>query len=510
MDRFLTQLEKPRVVIALIAGLILSYWATRMVGFTGLGGDEAEQVLFAQSWRWGYDVTNPPLYTWLLIFLFGLFGKSVGLVLALKLAILALIYGAVYGLALFALGPTRKREAALAALSLVLLFNVGWYSIYSYSHSLMNALFVVLTFATLLKALMDGRWRWYIALGVVLGLGILTKYSYGAFVLGLMLAVFSSTRLRERVKMANVFASFAIAGLICAPHMMWLIDSAADVLRLAQYKLQVNGDTPYVSGVVKGLWNVLRALFAFMSPLWLVVVAVFPLGRLLGLSTPPKDRGIADLLLSRTLAFTLLGIVGIIVAGAATQFRPNYLFFLVLTPLWLFLRVPLADIGLKRQRIYAGLVLAGLGLSVGGAAGKAILDPIRCKKCQLFIPYADIAQELRNRGFRGGTVFATWHPAPLPGNLALYLDEGRVISKKFLHVRPSHNEKPGQCLSVWIPQSQGGPNTENALGSTGGNFGFNLDSKTPVTHLEFPLYRVPNKRVLIDYVLLDPGQGDCR
>lgn len=508
MTQLMKILQRPYFVTGLVLMLVVSYWSIRMAAFSGLSADEAEQVLFAQTFRWGYDVANPPLYTWILATLFTLFGKSLGLALALKFIVIGLIYAALYVAARLTLGRERPLDAALIALSPLLIFFIAWNALFNYSHSLLNALLVIVTYIVAIKIFEDGRWRWYLLFGLVAGLGVLTKYTYVLSLLGMLGAGMSLAAVRSRVLPLRLTVALGIAGLVIAPHGWWLFQSFDQLVFVANYKLQISSDVSYPQGVATGLWNIVRAVFAFMSPLWIVVAMIFWPGfyalKRSGSST------VAGQWLGRSLLVVLVLMAAMVIFGGITQFRPNYLFLMTLFPLWVFASIPVAAIGDKRRQVYGALLLACGVLSLGGMAGKAVLDPLRCDKCQYLVPYADIARELEAHGFTHGTVFATWYPVALAGNLSLYLDNARTISKQFLSVRPPVGATPGQCLTLWVPQEQGGPDTENAIGSTVGNFDIAIDPQTPVTRLRFPLYRAPEKTVLIDYILLDPGSGDCR
>lgn len=307
-----------------------------------------------------------------------------------------------------------------------------------------------------------------------------------------------------------MLAALALAVLICAPHVWWLAGKLEHLQEVVNYKLQMTEDVPYLSGMAKGLWNIVRAAFAFMSPLWLVLVLMFPM--FVKAAQTDQPRAIEAALLGRAFVIVLALMVAMVVLGGATQFRPNYLFLMILFPLWVFLRLPGEAEPGKRRRLYGALLLGAVGLSVGIMAGKAMVDPQRCKKCQMFMPYEDIARALQERGFTGGTLFGAWHPAPLPGNLAMYMDEARAVSKKFRAVRPPHRGAPGQCLTVWVAQEQGGPETDHMLSLTEETFVLGIDRQKPVPmgRLKIPLYRIKDRYVLIDYLLLDPGAGDCR
>lgn len=508
MTRLLTFLERPAAVPAIVAALMTAFWAIRTTLLDGLGGDEAEQVLFAQSLRWGYDTANPPLYTWLLIGLFDLFGKSASLVLAFKFAILGAVYIALHFTARRALGPERSLDAALAALSPLLLFFVGWYALFSYSHSLLNALFVILTFGLALRLAGDGRWRVYAALGVVVGLGVLTKYSFSLFLLGLLVAGLTLSETRARILSPRLFLSIAIAVSVVAPHALWLAGSLAALRDAVVYKLEIDAATPWLTGVGQGLVSLGRALFAFLSPLWLVVLLAFPTVFRLRPASP--EHSLAAALLGRSFAVTLAALVLMVLAGGVTHFRGNYLFLLILAPLWVFARIPVEARLDRRRKAYAGALAAAAVLALGVLAAKPFVDPARCRQCQELVPYDALAEELVTRGFAGGSLYANWYPLPLAGNLVLHLDTARAISSKFPNIRPSRAEEPGQCLLIWVPVEQGGYNTRTLRILAFQVFNADVPEDTPVTRLELPIPRAREKKILVDFMLLDPGPGECR
>ncbi|OEJ68461.1 glycosyltransferase family 39 protein [Magnetovibrio blakemorei] len=512
MNSLLKTIERPIAIHMMVLALIVVYWSIRMWGFSALGADEAEQVLFAQSFQWGYDVANPPLYTWILLALFSIFGKSIGLTLAFKLIILGAIYIALYQAARISLGPERRLDAALAGLSPLLIFFVSWNSIFVYSHALLNALFVIFTYIAVLKVSKEGKWRWYLALGLLIGLGLLTKYSYAMFVFGLLGASLTISDLRRLIVSRRMLMTLAVASLVLFPHVLWLFDSLEQIKLTTAFKLQITNDVPYLEGVGKGLWNIIRALFAFMSPLWVLLLLIFPV-----FIKPPKNPqgpSLESVLLGRTLILILGLMAGMVVFGGVTQFRPNYLFLMILFPLWVFTRIPAESIASPRRKVYAALLVSAAILSVAGLSGKAFYDPLRCRKCQYLVPFKEIARELENRGFTGGTLFGSIYPVPLAGNLALYMDNARAVSLKLDRVhrtaRPPLQSTPGQCLVVWMAPEMHGPITKNMISELVHNFDADIDPASVPTRLSFPFHRAPNKNVLIDYILLDPGSGRCK
>src|SRR3954447_13371695 len=70
-----------------LAGYLVLHFLLRLWASPNIGTDEVEQALFAQSWAWGYNPRQPPLFTWLLLGAYALFGAGIVAHLALKYAV---------------------------------------------------------------------------------------------------------------------------------------------------------------------------------------------------------------------------------------------------------------------------------------------------------------------------------------------------------------------------------------------------------------------------------------
>ncbi|MCG8510210.1 MAG: glycosyltransferase family 39 protein, partial [Rhodospirillales bacterium] len=350
--------------------------------------------------------------------------------------------------------------------------------------------------------------RSYAALGVVVGLGVLTKYSFALFLIGLLAAGLSLPQTRSRILSPRLLFSIAVALIIAAPHAVWLAGSFSALQDVIVYKLEIDADTAWLVGVGQGLLSLGRALFAFLSPWWFVVLLVFP-AAFRHRPVPQRHSPVAALL-GRSFAVILAVMILMVLAGGVTHFRGNYLFLLILAPLWVFARIPAEAQPGGRRKAYTAVVLGAAILAVGTLAAKPIVDPQRCRKCQELVPYETLALELATHGFKGGTLYATWYPLPLAGNLALHLDGARAISSKFPNIRPKRAEPSGQCLLIWVPPEQGGLNTRTLRILAFQVFDAEVPEDTPVTRLEIPIDGASDKKILVDFMLLDPSNGECR
>ncbi|MCC6470938.1 MAG: hypothetical protein IT563_21660, partial [Alphaproteobacteria bacterium] len=66
-----------RVFLALIAAYAILQFALRVAVSPSLGRDELIEAIIAQGWALGYNPTQPPLYTWLIVGASEIFGPGV-------------------------------------------------------------------------------------------------------------------------------------------------------------------------------------------------------------------------------------------------------------------------------------------------------------------------------------------------------------------------------------------------------------------------------------------------
>ena len=187
-------------------------------GRYGLHRDELQFLSDARHLDWGF-VAYPPLTPFLEHISLAAFGLSiVGLRLFSVIAQAAVIV--VTGLMARELGAGRVAQVT-AALAVVLsplsLFNGTEFQYTSFDY----LWWVLIAYCTV-RLLKSENPRWWLAIGAVVGLGLLTKYSIIFFIAGILGGVVL-TNARRSLKSGWFWGGVALALLIFLPNFLWLV-----------------------------------------------------------------------------------------------------------------------------------------------------------------------------------------------------------------------------------------------------------------------------------------------
>lgn len=193
-------------------------WLT-LLSWMGLSPptDNIEQLTWVNSLEWGY-YKHPPLPTWLLWLPVHWFGAT---------ALTSYVSGTVCTLGSMALmwGLVRQlRGARFATLAVLAALCITYYNnrLYYYNHNVVLMLVSAAAAAVYWQAHRTGRTVWWAGLGVVMGLGALTKYQIA--VTAVCIAVFwlQQRSWRSLPHRRGLLLSILIALLIFSPHILWL------------------------------------------------------------------------------------------------------------------------------------------------------------------------------------------------------------------------------------------------------------------------------------------------
>lgn len=501
-------ISTPGRFYGLLSVVVLAHFIVRGLLYPGAPTDDAEQLLFSQVLRGGYDVVNPPLYTWLVIAIQQLVGVEIWSVSLIKFPAYWLIFHFLYVLGRPIIED--RRLAILAALSPLWLYYVAWDAVLSYSHTVLATPLILAALIVFLRLPDKGGVLMYALFGSVLGLGILSKYTFGLAALAMVIAGLIYRPFRPRILNPNMLAALFVAALILTAHVHWLLQQSDVIGTAVSGKFEVNGGAGFFSTRLKGTASAFSSGFGFLSPLWLVLLIIFwhPFRQRFRKHQyiPPAAKFLAIYI------FTVIAILtAAVLLFGVTKIRAHYMFVLIPFPVVFFAWMKPSLDGSGQPRIYGASLVVIAILLVGGMVGKYISEPLRCKRCQLLVPYKDIGLKIRDIGFKGGTIFAYYFPHDLAGNLRSAFPHARIVSTKYPRIAPPPGEKPGQCLMIWMP-APGGVMDARGMSQLANRY---LATQIPLENfpekpLEFEFDRTPGRKDKLHYMLFEHGRGTCR
>jgi len=189
------------------------FWALPRLGIT-LYVDEAQYWTWAQQLDWGY-FSKPPGIAALIWLSTALFGDGIVGVKALGMLCYPLAATACWAIA----RRLYNEEVAFwSALVVVTVPMFAWLGLFVSTDALLT-LFWALALWAYLRALDHDRWRDWLLLGVVCGLGLLSKYTMAAFLGAAFLHLLGFER--ARLKTAGPWLAALTALALLAPNLWW-------------------------------------------------------------------------------------------------------------------------------------------------------------------------------------------------------------------------------------------------------------------------------------------------
>lgn len=432
------------VAFWIVYGLI--HAAFRLAVSPTLALDDARSNALAQEFALGY-IRQPPLYEWLLWLSQQIFGTGIASHLAVRYALIAAL-----GVATF--GATRaaakdERIAALASLSLVFSYPVGWAFHESGTHTLLLSIACVASMHAAIRFFQRAELGPAVWLGLALALGLYAKFSYPLFLAGLVLAAWSLSELRTRLFDARLVISAAIALVLFAPYLFWLAGAHGDtVARAADHMITI--DAPHWQRAFYGLWRLALSLPQFLLP-WLPFVVVLAPAAFVRPPAGAPAAGLVERLALRTMILAAILLAAGIAATGATNIAERYMHpILIIAPVYVFARI--ARLGLSEVRVRRFAVFAvATAVLVLGCRFLIFTDNIITRRGNfgVLIPYAGLAEALERRGISDGTLVSP-HVRDA-GNLRAFLPNLRVVAANSYRVErpPRRPSDERSCVLVW-------------------------------------------------------------
>lgn len=410
---------------------LLRLWPWALAGYfllqfllrVGLGGaletDEAEMVLLTPGWQPGYG-PQLPLYSWLQMGAFTVLGRSVVALAALKNLMLLATF-----LFLWA-GLRRMLPPALAlggTLSLFLVPDVFWEGQRATTHSVALMMMVSATIWAVARVLDRPDRANHLVLGVVLGLGGLSKFNYWLVPVSLALALATLPTLRERLSGRGLALSAAVAALILAGPVAWMLRHP-ELAFASSYKLankEVLAGLPWL-GVLAG------TAVALASGLGLLALAVLALRRWGGAGDMAAgETGRAFLvLLARAAAIAAGLFLAGMLLGGATGVTSRWML-----PVFQLAAPPAVALVLARGSARGLGLLAGLAAGLAGLTLAGMVVSRHLGEARGAVDFAALEAALAPLDPAGRPILADFY---LGGNLAYRHPDWTV--RPFLPVAP--------------------------------------------------------------------------
>ena len=446
MDKLIPARDSRRswlMFAALLALYLATHFVLRLLFPQTLELDEAEQMVLAQQLALGYSV-QPPLYTWLQWGTFQLFGPSVLSLALLKYSLLAITFGMLYLIARKML-PTAGL-CALAVFSLLLIPSFAWESLRDLTHSVLVTAIAVSALYSIVRLGERGRQWDYVMLGVLLGLGVLSKYSFAIAAAAMLLAVLGLPAYRQRI-LHKRFGLTLLAGFVVVlPHLIWMFMHREPLMAFIVHETGNGAVEGYWNGVMTGLGSLAGNMASFLTPLWLVFAIVFG-----GIWRQPRAAGVEITeprrFVGRFLIVVLL-LLAVAILGGVTRFQERWFQpLLVVLPLAMFGWVSRYDVPARQLRRYAWTLVGFAALVVVGRVGQIGALPWFDDYTRLHLPSKALAAQLRSAGFEGGVIVADSYLTG--GNLRLFFPDSRVVVPGRGLVSGPDGGAAGPCLVVW-------------------------------------------------------------
>ncbi len=323
--------------------------------------DESEQLALSQVLALGYG-SQPPLVVWVVWTVGCMFGPSAASIIGVRFAILGLMYCGLYACGR-ALTATPAR-AGLAAASALLVPAVCWDFMLDKTNTPMACAMAAFTVAALVRAVRTEQIRWAVVVGVIVALGILSKYTFIPFAAGLLTASLTVSQYRGWVWSRRGLMSVAVAVVVVLPHAAWVLLNRAELAEGITQTITNRPDRPLgvllasACDVGVGACGVTLAVFAILAP---------------GVFRRIHDLPAATRVLGRALLFAgVAGIVVVVLAGG-NRFKAHWFTPLaVLLPTFLISRMEFISVArLRVAGLWSVISVAVVSMTIiAGVVGK--------------------------------------------------------------------------------------------------------------------------------------------
>lgn len=414
-------------ILLIVASYALIHALTRLLSSGNLGDDDTYDNLLIQTLAPGYSADTGPLYDWALWLLQQFLGTGIQAFLLLKYSLLVCLAGLLFSL-------TRRLTgshlwAFIAVESMASVYQIFWRFHEGFTHRVGAMVLTVATFWALLRLLDNPHWRNRLLLAGLIGLGLLSEHTYLLFLLALLGAAALQPGIRRQLFAPAMLAVLPLTLLIIAPYLQWLLAEPPRLLALVSdiYPLRP-------AHTLGSLWANLRDATTLpllvLAPYIVIVPAVFPgLLKTIIQKTPlhPRPSSTQDfkqllthLLLIEEAELLIAGLFFVRSSYAVHSILPMFVIAIV----WLTVKIQASTPSDRRVRVFMIILLAFTATAYAMRWGNLFVHEPFCSRCRWGVPYADLAGELRQRGFSSGILMTD--DERMSGNLRRFFPQARL------------------------------------------------------------------------------------
>lgn len=380
----------PGRAVAVILAVHLALWtALSTLLYLNLPLDLIEAMTYGREWQLGYDKL-PPLPWWLAEIAWRIAGHDFAFYLLAQIAVvtaLVLVY--------LTARPIAGPVGALVAVLVVDGLHYLNYTAAKFNHDVIQLPFWALAGYSLHRGLRTGKLSAWILLGVAVGVSLWAKYFVVMLVAPMVLFALVDDDARKSLRTPGPYIAAAVALVIMAPHLIWLVNNDFLPLAYAEHRAVLP------RGWWDHLWNPVKfaaGQFFFLIPSLLIALPLF-WPRKAESEAPPVleathfDRRIVTwLAFGPFVAVLLLGFI----SGRGALAMWGYPLWMFLG-LWLVLAARRRIEGTRLMRILVTWAIVFGALAIAFIANYEILPRFDHRYRAVFFPGEALAREITAR-----------------------------------------------------------------------------------------------------------------
>ncbi len=419
--------------------------------------DDAEQIRLSQEFLFGYPIPQPPMYSWFSWGMFQIFGSGLFALTLLKYIIISLTFWFTWLVSgqLFQHLQTRY----ITTFSYLLMPSFAWHMHQGFTHTILLGFGIILTLHALLSLKENNSIKNYLYFGLVLGIGLMAKYSFLLFIVPLFTSAVSIASFRKIITNQKILLTIGIFVLIIGPHAFWLSQHHQEIFSSIDQKLQVTSDNTLVDRF-KSAWQFYTAAIAFVVPFALV----FLINSWRRLFNTDKQLTKQDniLLLNRFYWAIIISVIVLVLFVSMPHFKVRWFHpLMMIFPLWMMIRIERQELLSKSIiRWFSTILIIFTFLILSIRLLQVTIGPNLGNYGRLNIPIHGTLNKLDNSLLDSSTLKT--NDAFLGAHLLSKYPNSTVV----INNKRYGDLKLSQCLWLWDDDdAYVKPNTDNAIKS---------------------------------------------